>query len=48
MLPHHELLLRVGAGWVYALVRTVAPFSPAEHSLQAWLALPHDHRPDQL
>ena len=55
MLPHHELLSRFGAGrrlqpsgWVYALVRTAAPFSRAEHSLRAWLALPHSHRPDQL
>ena len=55
MLPHHELLFRFGtgrrlapSGWVYALVRTAAPFSRAEHSLRAWLPLPHDHRPDQL
>ena len=48
MLPHHELLLRFVAGrrlapsgWVYALVRTAAPFSRAEHSLRAWL--PHTH-----
>ena len=44
MLPHQELLSRFEAGrrlqpsgWVYALVRTAAPFWRAEHSLRRGL-----------